>query len=158
MEATYKNHKLDGLSTRWHENGQKEIEEFYVQNVRSGKVLEWDKHGTMIRERNYKKDILEGPFKTWHDNGRLKIEGAYNNGLYQGKWYYYNAEGTLIGEAEFENGSGTHKAWYPDGTLMRVVHYVDNQKHGIERHMDVSGRNRRIITWEMGEVISDESK
>ena len=56
FEKTFKDGKLDGLSTGWYENGQK-----------------W-------WEATYKDGKEDGKWTTWYENGQKRWEGTYKDG------------------------------------------------------------------------------
>ena len=57
FEEYYKDGKLNGLSTWWYENGQKEI------------------------ENHYKDGKLNGLGTCWHENGQIEGEGFFKDGI-----------------------------------------------------------------------------
>ena len=57
FEEYYKDGKLNGLSTWWHENGQKEL------------------------ENHYKDGKLNGLSTCWYENGQIEGEGFFKDGI-----------------------------------------------------------------------------
>ncbi|NCD43339.1 MAG: hypothetical protein EOL88_14800, partial [Bacteroidia bacterium] len=134
QKNTYENGMVSGRLTRWHPNGNKELEEEYENNLRNGLAVYYNQEGQKIREVNYKHDTLHGSYVEFFASGHIKIEGEYKNGLFHGAWKWYDEDGVVLGEGNFERGNGTQTAWRRDGTLLREITYQNNQKHGVERH------------------------
>lgn len=60
-----------GLWTKWHDNGQKRL------------------------ENEYKNGKEEGRWIVWHDNGQKWIEGKYKDGNKEGLWIFWNPDGSI---------------------------------------------------------------
>ena len=54
MEVTYKDGKPEGLSTSWHENGQKKVEATFKDGEFEGLRTEWHENGQKASELTYK--------------------------------------------------------------------------------------------------------
>ena len=80
-EGKYKNGRLVGKRTFWHENGQIMREENYKDGKLDGKWTEWNKNGQKVRQKNYKNGKLDGKLIEWFQfNGEIKREENYKNG------------------------------------------------------------------------------
>ena len=67
---TYKDGIQWGLMTRWHMNGQKEVEAKYKIGKLDGLVVEWHENGQKRLEVNYKDSKeVEGSAKYWNSKG-----------------------------------------------------------------------------------------
>jgi uncharacterized protein len=155
-ECNYVNDTLQGTSTRWYNNGKVSSIDTYKNNCRHGKSVGYDYDGKLTSESNYVHDTLDGLFKEYYSTGQVKIDGSYQMGLLDGKWLYYQQDGTIVGMGEFNKGNGKQRAWYPDGTIKRLVQYKDNVKHGQEILYDVKGNPEQILVYENGELIRTE--
>ncbi len=80
LEHLNKSGKRDGLTERWHENGQK------------------------LTETNYKDGELHGLFSKWRENGEKELEGDCINGQEHGKWKYFDEQGKLTSTDTWDNG------------------------------------------------------
>ena len=156
-ECYYVNDTLQGSSTRWYANGNLNSVENYKDNQLHGKVTEYDIDGKLASEVNYEHGMLQGTFREYYPMGQIKIEGSYINGKFNGKWIYYDQEGTITGMGEFKEGSGRQRAWYEDGTLKRVVPYVDNEKHGVETWYAPDGKIEKTLVYNLGLLESSEN-
>ena len=76
----YKDGKLDGLMTQWHENGQKKEEETYKDGKKDGLDTVWYENGQKSVEATYKDGKLDGLQTTWHVNGQKSEEATYKEG------------------------------------------------------------------------------
>ena len=66
---------------------------------------------------------------------------------------YYDETGTVVGTGNFEQGSGTQKAWWPNGEVKRIAPYQKNLKHGEEQWFDEDGKLQRTIIYDQGVEI-----
>ncbi|MCF8304685.1 MAG: toxin-antitoxin system YwqK family antitoxin [Bacteroidales bacterium] len=154
MESHYENGKLEGKSIRWHKNGKFERIEHYKSDKLHGRVATFSIRGKQLSEENYVNDTLHGTYKVWHPNGQIKVTGKYHMGLYDGKWIYRNEQGTIVGLGDFDQGTGTLTHYYENGRKERVVHYIDNQKHGQEVFWAEDGDMEARVIYDRGEVLS----
>jgi antitoxin component YwqK of YwqJK toxin-antitoxin module len=79
-ETTYKDGKLDGLSTGWHKNGLKWYEQPYKDGKREGLWTMWWNNGQKQWEETYKNGKPVGLSTHWHENGQKMREATYKNG------------------------------------------------------------------------------
>jgi antitoxin component YwqK of YwqJK toxin-antitoxin module len=85
----------DGVHTVLYKNGQKELEENYLQNK------------------------LQGDRKVWYANGRLRISEHFVNGLPDGKSEWWFPSGQLFRESYFRAGKNYNVSrFYYDTTLL----------------------------------------
>lgn len=152
-ECNYVNDTLQGPSTRWYNNGQISSVDNYKDNRRHGKSLNYDFEGRLISEANYIHDTLDGSYKEYYPTGQTKVEGNYFKGMFEGKWIYYQQDGTITGMGEYKNGTGRQRAWYPDGKLIRILQYRDNDKQGAEIWYDPEGKIEKTLVYEHGQLI-----
>ena len=57
-EEAYVDGQLDGMTRRWHSNGQLASEARYWQNMRHGKACEWRADGTLVFEELCELDVI----------------------------------------------------------------------------------------------------
>ena len=84
----------------------------------------------------------------------MKIKGNYDHGLFSGRWLYYNQSGEIIGTGNYVKGNGLQKAWYPNGSIMREIEYINNLKHGYEKWYDIDGNLESVTFYEEGLPIN----
>ena len=80
VSTEWKDGKLNGLRTRWLENGQKRSE----QSWKNGRV--------------------DGPYVSWHENGQKEWEWNYKDGNRDGLQIYYKEDGTESFRKTYRNG------------------------------------------------------
>lgn len=154
LESHYNDGQLQGRSTRWHKNGKIERIEHYKNDKLYGRVATFSLRGKQLSEETYVNDTLHSVYKVWHPNGVVKVSGKYHQGMYDGKWIYRNEMGTIIGIGDFDKGTGTLTHYYENGRKERVVHYIDNQKHGQEIFWTEEGDMEARVIYDRGEVLS----
>ena len=103
-EVHYREGKLDGLYTKWYENGRKHSEETYKDGERDGLWTYWYENGQKLWEWTWK-DGMNGPYKEWYLNGHLSDEGNYKNGKKDGLWTeFYEKNGLKKSDVTYYNG------------------------------------------------------
>lgn len=156
MRAEYAQNKLNGKQERFFENGVLQNIAWYRGDRLDSVMLHYNLGGKLILEEYYTNDTLNGPYHRYFDDGTLFIEGAYNKGMMDGSWIFYTPEGKIAGKGEFKMGSGTQKAWYPNGNLQRIIQYKNNLKHGPEEHYRPDGKLVLRRNYDSGELVSEE--
>ena len=140
QELYFRNGQPDGLSRRFYPLGGLEWEETYAMGLRQGPRRMYSQGGKKIAESFYTKDTLDGGYTEWHENGTIKVTGRYRKGFFDGVWQYFDAGGYQLGEGTFSSGTGVQRSWYYGGKPQKVIHYLNNRKHGMEQDFDTAGR------------------
>ncbi len=154
QEVFYTYNKLDGPQSRWYPSGTLESRSLYKDGKLEGTALTFDEDGNKATEETYTNDTLDGIFNQWYSSGQLKIHGRYDKGYFTGQWVYHNVYGTVIGVGNYKNGTGTQKAWYPNGALQREISYVRNLKHGAEKIYNMDGLLESVVYYSDGMVMN----
>jgi antitoxin component YwqK of YwqJK toxin-antitoxin module len=84
QKCTYVRNKPEGLFTQWFDdNGIKEFEGMFLNNLKDGIWLQWDVNGEKICESRYVRNVLHGKITQWyvHCNKRIAREGYYIHGI-----------------------------------------------------------------------------
>jgi antitoxin component YwqK of YwqJK toxin-antitoxin module len=121
-EQEYREGKLHGASTSWHENGQKSEEGAYKDDLKDGHFTSWGedaakrnegdfragkKHGRWVdfwpngkprEETEYKDDVQDGRYVSYDESGKRVVEGTYVAGKKHGTWTTIAADGTKTDE------------------------------------------------------------
>jgi len=104
-EVHYREGKLDGLYTKWYENGRKIEEGTYKDGKEDGLWTIWHEDGQKMVEIPYKDGDWEGVFRKWYDNGHLSEEGNYKNFKKDGLWTeFYEKNGLKKSDVTYYNG------------------------------------------------------
>jgi len=98
----FKDGKLDGLHTLWHENGQKRTEGTYKNGKKVGLQTYWHENGQKWAEGTYKDGKPDGLWTAWHENGQKRNETSYKDGeVISAKWW--NSKGEEVATKEEAN-------------------------------------------------------
>jgi len=144
-EATFRNGKQHGLTTRWNEAGQK------------------------IEEYHFSEGVPCGRWRTWHDNGVMESQKFYKGGEWEtrsvgfgsttlfvphkhGTWRRWHENGQKAGEENYRKNKkhGRFAEWYPIGQPRWEMHYKNGKKHGKQTHWDHKGQLEAVRWYEGG--------
>lgn len=96
MECNYLNDSLEGLLTRYHENGAKKEILYYKMNKPDSICKRWNAQGQLLEESFYHDGLLEGNYRNFYDNGQMKSSGEYRTGQPIGLWLFYDQNGYVV--------------------------------------------------------------
>lgn len=89
--------------TKFHENGQKEMEGGFVNGKKQGLWTAWFDNGQKQSEGFYENDLRNGKATVWRDNGFVYYEGYYSMGKLHGTWTFYDIDGSRNKQVLFEH-------------------------------------------------------
>ena len=92
--------QLEGESLVYYDNGQVAEKRNYKNNKLDGKVSYFHENGKEMKIYIYNMGLLHGPAKFYNAKGVLDIEGQYKNDKKDGIWKYYK-DGELTEEKDF---------------------------------------------------------
>ncbi len=110
MKCYYTNGHIDGISIKYHWNGELAEKLEYKEGVKSGEWKQYYTDGILSLESSYLNDKLNGEFRSWHTNGSKEITGQYRNDVRIGLWHFFNIDGTLRREIKYNNGIPENRA------------------------------------------------
>lgn len=120
----YSAQEIQGPYVRWYENGQKELEAFFINGVQEGSWTRWDEEGRVLEKGQYEGGVKVGRWYYWYDNGRLAMDGEYDR----------------------EKGkTGKWRIWWPTGSLAAQGEYFCNKKQGIWVEFSQVLRNEEAV-------------
>jgi antitoxin component YwqK of YwqJK toxin-antitoxin module len=154
LEIQLINGKKEGKMTRWFTGQKVESESFYKNDLLDGIERIYNRQGELITEIHYKEGKKNGYYASWHARGLLKEEGAFYDDLFDGEWHYFDKRGFPVGEASFYKGNGTLIAYDEEGNLMKITHYVQNLKDGIEIEFASNGDTIKKTTYQQDRIIA----
>ena len=178
--VTMKDGVMDGRFVSYHPNGNVEIAVDYKDGVANGKYLKYyykgvleetftyvdgkregpatihDEFGAIAEELFYVNDTLNGPTIHYSEFGEIALIGNYTKGKKDGAWSIWDPKGEKIGEAFFNMGTGTVYSFYSDGSVSLETPFVDDQKHGTEKHYNQKGKLIKEITYEHDVVVGEK--
>ena len=62
-----------GKATWWYQNGNKQLECTYENNLIEGLLTRWHENGIKQEEKNYRRNIPDGSFTTWNAVGDIQV-------------------------------------------------------------------------------------
>lgn len=105
---------INGLARGWHDNGQLEVEEFFVDGKSDGVRKRWYANGKKRSEATIVKGELHGPYTEWHDNGQLSIRMTMDHGQPNGICEAWYREGGEKSRVEQEHGKIVKQEFFPN--------------------------------------------
>jgi antitoxin component YwqK of YwqJK toxin-antitoxin module len=93
---------IHGKTTKYHPNGQVQIEGNYVNGLFDGRWIYYEDDGLIVGIAQFDKG--SGKQKAWYRNGNLQREINYRDNLKHGKEIWYNTDGTVAKILHFEDG------------------------------------------------------
>ncbi len=76
----FENGQKRGEYITWWENGQKQLDYFFMADEYEGTCKEWNNEGRLTKVMNYKKGHEEGQQQCWYDNGKIKANYIIKDG------------------------------------------------------------------------------
>lgn len=90
---------LEGVKRTYHSNGALELEEQYVNGMRTGELRRYVANGTMKISQTYRDDRLDGEERIYSDDGKLQEVNTYRNGE-KIRIKRYDDKGNLVEELD----------------------------------------------------------
>ena len=97
----YKEGKLDGISTWWHQNGQKHIEKNWKQGLEHGEDKRWYSNGQLECRTLWENNKLVFA-EVWKPNGEKCTDTSIEEG--HGMVLFYRDNGSCMGGKFYEGG------------------------------------------------------
>jgi antitoxin component YwqK of YwqJK toxin-antitoxin module len=110
MKCTYHQGKPEGMSIKYHWNGEIAEKLEFSEGNKSGSWKQYYTDGTLALESSYMEGKLNGEFRSWHPNGTREITGQYKNDTRTGQWYFFNKDGSVRKEIKYNNGIPENRA------------------------------------------------
>ena len=102
----FKDGKMEGLHTWWHENGQKMGEGTAKDGKPDGLYMLWHENGQKKQESTYKDGKEDGLRTQWHENGQKWLEKTFKDGAWLGgSEKYWNSKGEEVETRKEAQGS-----------------------------------------------------
>lgn len=171
--AEFKNGKLNGKVTTWHETGEKSTLVNYKNGISVGTEIHWYDTGVKKLEVSYDNEgLASGICKEYYSNGGLKSEGNYEKDLEEGlhKWYFNNEKASLDQTIEYRKGlpNGKIKHYYQGGKMKmnadykegvpsgKVIHYFKNGEKKKEGNFLAGKENGKDFLWSDKGLLLEE--
>ena len=155
----YKDGKLDGLSTGWWKNGQKEFERNYKDGKEDGLQTRWYENGKKKGEANAKDGEPHGLVLQWHENGQKDYEGNFKDGKWDGPMNEWYENGKKKGEGNYKDGKldGLHLKWYKNGQKKVETNYKIGELNGLKSWHE-NGQKKFEGNFKDGKVVEGSRK
>ncbi|TDX01721.1 tetratricopeptide repeat protein [Dinghuibacter silviterrae] len=124
MEGTYRLGSRVGLWKEYYPDGTLRTSYTCKDDNMDGKHLIYNEDGTLLREENYEDGTLEGPMQHYGDSNRVSYTYFYHHG----NLYGYGYAGRFF---PLPGGTGTVKAFYPNGQKSAELTVVDGEVDGV---------------------------
>ena len=138
----YDYYPVNGKSTYWYENGQKQIEFTNKDGLQEGLRTEWYSNGNLMGTISFVKGIVNGEKSYYFESGgKMKTE-TYVNGKLNGISIEYFENGNKKSECTYQNAIliGDYKEWYDNGTPKFEGQFENGSKNGTWTFYDLKGK------------------
>ena len=172
---------MQGAYKLYYENGTKELEMNYVDDVLHGEATYFSPTGEvqMIRQYRYGKFIeitwldsngkrkpwvpVENEtikIKTYYQNGKVSRDFNMENGLFIGQYLEYSYAGKLIAETNYLNGNehGETKEYHSNGKLKSSKMNAHGFKEGEFVLYHPNGKVKSKGTYMNDEIVGEEER
>ena len=156
ISVDYKDGIAHGQYLKYYYKGVLKETYIYVNGIREGAATIHDEFGSISEELYYVNDTLHGQATHYYDFGEIAIIGNYTKGMKDGAWSFWTPQGEKKAEAFFNMGTGTMTNFHTDGSVSSEVPFVDDKKHGVEKHYDKKGKLVKEITYEHDAVMNEK--
>jgi antitoxin component YwqK of YwqJK toxin-antitoxin module len=126
-ERTYKDGVLNGPYTMWYQSGQQKSEGAYKDGESDRAYTRWYENGQKQEEGTYKDGVPHGPVTAWYEDGQKKAEGTYKDGKFDGPFTTWHENGQIKEESTYKDGvlDGLFTEWTENGVKIGEVTYKD---------------------------------
>jgi uncharacterized protein len=143
MTGTFKSKKLtikNGHFVYYYENGQKQSEGDFVNDVEVGKWTSWFESGKLKSESTFPGNS-KSYWKYWYESGELKSAGKFLFNNRDNVWNFWYKNGQLESIETFKNGFLTlEKYYYKNGQMNFTGRYLNGNRNGDWTFYDADGR------------------
>lgn len=94
-----------------------------ILNLKNGPAFAYFDNGQVQVEAFYVEGKQNGDYKLYREDGKKYLEGAYDMGMRTGKWKFYDEKGKLVKEGTYEKDIcvGTWTDYGIDGKVRKQV-------------------------------------
>jgi antitoxin component YwqK of YwqJK toxin-antitoxin module len=158
----------------YHENGEKSVEFFIINNCKQGKYIEYYENGAKKREMDFVNGKKHGVFKYYDisnrltgittyendiihgehilfDNKCIKVKCYYSNGKLHGEYIEYYSDGNIKIKCQYSNGE-LHGDYIEDvyNNVINIIPYVNGKIDGMKLKLWPNGKKRYTIEYKNG--------
>lgn len=146
----------DGYTVFYHPNGEISSEGTIKKGKPEGYWKTYSEEGILLSEGNRVNHLLDSTWKFYDETAKLKMEINYKAGIKNGLRITYRETEKI--EENFVNGlkQGISRYYYPEGQLMKTIHYVDGLEEGLAKEYAKDGRITQLISYKKGFISNRE--
>ncbi|MDN3504472.1 MAG: hypothetical protein P0S95_02715 [Rhabdochlamydiaceae bacterium] len=151
--VSHANGKVNGLVTKWYEDGSVNIEENYVDNnlhsfPSTPAVVVYGEDNSIREIKHFKNGKQHGSHTTYHENGQQKSKANFVDGKMEGPCLAYSSKGALCGEGVYKNGLaiGKHYRNHENGQLAYLAHF-DNDGNLLKPILEYNSQGQKIAQY-----------
>ena len=135
-QGHYINNLMQGTWTFWLADGSDSWTAQYEKGAgaNNGRITTAYKNGQKKTESTYRDGRQHGVATVWHETGRAIQEQHYRNGRQDGRrtqWFFATGKKRLEDHWKDGQREGLESQWHPSGQLASEGNLVDNQKDGV---------------------------
>ena len=139
----------------FYENGQKEKQGHYIENLQQGTWTFWLLDGSESWTAQYEKGTgnKNGRISTFYKSGKKKSESTYRDNRLHGVSNVWYTDGQKIQEQHYRNGrqEGTRTQWFfPSGKKRLEDRWKEGQREGLESKWYRNGQQTSEGNWIAG--------
>ena len=174
------NEPFTGIVEEFHENGQLEMRENFIDGVRDGLYEEFYEDGQLKGRGNFKDGKPDGHQESYHNNGQLQFRGNYIDGKRDGLFENLDENGNVSITETWENGlliingveiserdglishqdtydpvTGIVETFHENGQLEFRGTIIDGILDGLWETFDEDGNLTETKTYRNGEVVEE---
>lgn len=154
IEMEMKNGKKHGQFVKYYINGKLDTRCTYQDDLLEGTEETFHIQGYKTSETHYLHGKKHGLYTLYYPNGEIVEQGSFYEDLFDGDWRYYDDRGVLIGEGHFDKGNGVQMGYNPNGNMIRIVHYQNNQLQGEDIELNAEGDTLKVTVYDQGRIVS----
>lgn len=128
MSGTYKSIRpdnKDGHFIYYYEDGRKQMECHYRDNLLQGPLREWYASGQEQSYQEFSGGLLNGEYKSWREDGSRKLIAHYYRGEKHGSFQSYYPNGQMTRNDFYENGRMVDgQCFSPEGNPVDYFPYI----------------------------------
>lgn len=137
MTYFYKNGQKNGTAVSYFADNHPELEITYASGRKNGEEILFSSNKQPIYKKTYKDDVLDGEEVLYHRNGKPQKQSFYKQGKLDGEVNYFDEDGNFIKIEHYQDGikNGIERL-IENNNLREEYVYKDGKKNGIGKKYD----------------------
>jgi antitoxin component YwqK of YwqJK toxin-antitoxin module len=136
-EYDFESGNLDGIYTKYYDNGNIKTEVNYINSKKNGIYREYDETGQLLTEITYINDKINGECKSYYDTNKILSICNYKNDFLNGQNIKYYQNGNIEYKCNYINGclDGVYEYYYINNKLKFICNYKYDEKTKIQKNL-----------------------